>query len=189
MWLPERSEALLLLKEHIKADNLGKHCVASEFIMRALARHFGEDETLWGLAGLFHDIDLEEVQDDMSRHALVGSQLLEKLGFPAEGVNAVRRHNDELGEPMETRLDYALSAAETITGLVVATALVYPSKNVADVKVKSITKRMKEKRFAANVSRERILLCEKIGFPLPDFVTLALSAMKEGAEELGLAGH
>lgn len=182
-----RDEALQLLEEHLKADNLRKHCLAAEAIMRALAHHFGEDEERWGLAGLLHDLDFEETRDDPARHGLVAAELLKQKGFDDEFVEAVKAHNAEgLGLVRETRFQHALAAAETITGLIVATALVYPDKKLASVKTSSITKRMKKKDFARNVSREIIMECEEIGLTLQEFAEISLRAMQGIAGELGL---
>jgi putative nucleotidyltransferase with HDIG domain len=182
-----REQALALLKQHIKAENLLRHCLATEAIMRKVAQRLGNDEELWGLTGLLHDIDLEITRDDQSKHALIGAVLLEKEGFPKEALQAIRTHNGErLGIQRQSGFEHALAASETITGLIVATALVQPEKKIASVKVKSVTKRMKEKRFAENVNRDIILECEGIGIPLDDFVALSIAAMQGIANDLGL---
>ena len=187
MWLPEKKEALDLLRTHMKNENLVRHCVATEAIMRGLARSFDEDEDLWGITGLLHDLDLELVGDNMAAHARTTTEILEGKGYPEEGVKAILTHNgDVLGIPPETRFEHCLTAAETITGLVVACTLVYPSRKVADVKVKSIRKRMKEKRFAANVNRDRIRNIERVGMTVEDFIALSLEAMTGVAEDIGL---
>jgi len=182
-----REQALTLLKKHIQAENLIKHCLATEAIMRAVARRLAKDEELWGLTGLLHDIDLEITRDDQSKHALVGADMLAREGFPPEALQTIRAHNGErLGIQRQTEFEHALAASETITGLIVATALVQPEKKIANVKVKSVAKRMKEKRFAENVNREIILECEPIGIPLDDFVALSIEAMQGVADDLGL---
>ena len=183
----DRTQALNLLNQHIQADNLRKHCLATEAIMRKTARRLGQDEELWGLTGLLHDLDLEITRDDQSKHALTGAEMLEKEGFPPEALQAVRAHNGEvLSIARQSDFDHALACSETITGLVVATALVQPDKKVASVKAKSVKKRMKEKRFAENVNREIILECEQIGIPIEEFIVLSLEAMRETVQELGL---
>jgi len=187
MWIPARDEALVFLKSHLTTTNLVRHCIATEAIMRALARRFGEDEHLWGITGLFHDLDLDLVDGDMTRHGLRTVEILRKEGYPEEGLAAILAHNgDVLNVPVETRFDKALLAAETTTGLVVATTLVYQSKKIADVKVKSVRKRMKEPRFAAGVDRSKMMLCEDIDIPLPEFLELSVDAMREVAEEIAL---
>ncbi len=184
----EREEAYALLTRKLEADNLVKHCLAAEAVMRALARRFSEDEELWGMTGMLHDLDLGIVGDDMSRHGEVAAELLEEAGFPPEGVAAIRMHNAEglgLGE-RSTRFEHSLAAAETVTGLIVASALVLPSKSLADVKAGSVRKRMKEAAFARGARREVIMECEEAGVPLDEFIELALEAMQGIASELGL---
>jgi putative nucleotidyltransferase with HDIG domain len=187
MGLPERQDAMTLLREHVKQENLVRHGIATEAIMRALARRLGGDEDLWGISGLLHDLDLELVDNDMQRHARTTVGILEARGFPKEGLQAILAHNgDVLGIPLVSPFDHALTAAETVTGLVVACTLVYPSRKVADVQAASIRKRMKEKRFAANVNRDRIQEIEKVGIPLDDFIDIALEAMRGVAADIGL---
>ena len=182
----DRAEAWALLSERIGADNLIKHCLATEAVMRALARRLDADEELWGVTGLLHDLDFPETKDDPTRHGLLSAELLEGK-LPDEALNAIKRHNAEmLGLKRETTFDLALTAAETITGLVVATTLVYPDKSLASVKPKSVTKRMKEKAFAANVNRDLIRLCEDFDLPLPEFAALSVEAMRGISDDLGL---
>ncbi|MBU2547107.1 MAG: HDIG domain-containing protein [Proteobacteria bacterium] len=183
----DRAEALALMESRLEANNLRKHCLASEAIMRALARRLGHDENLWGLAGLLHDLDYDQTKDDPGRHGLITEQILADRDLPSEVVEAIKRHNAEaLGIERKTPLDLALTAAETMTGMVVAATLVYPDRKVKSVKPKSIVKRMKEKQFARGARREHILLCEELGVPLTEFAALSLSAMSEIDDELGL---
>lgn len=182
-----REEALELLKEHVKDEKMRIHCYASEAVLRALAGRFGEDEDKWGLAGLLHDIDVEITGADPKRHALLAGEILSGYGIDPEITDAITMHNEiATGRERSTLLQHALAAGETITGLIYATTLVYPDKKIASVKPKSVVKRMKEKAFAASVSRDHILECEKIGIPLPEFAELAVNAMKEIGEEIGL---
>jgi putative nucleotidyltransferase with HDIG domain len=182
-----RDAALNLLREHLKNDRLIDHCKASEVIMRKLAEQFGEDVDLWGLAGLLHDLDYEMVSEDPARHGAVAADILTQKGVNSKIVNAIRMHNAEgLGLERSALMEHALTCAETITGLIVATALVYPDKKIASVKPSSVTKRMKTAHFARAVNRERIMECEKIGLQLNAFVTLSLEAMSRIADELGL---
>ena len=163
------------------------HCYSSEAVMRALARKLGHDEEKWGLAGLLHDIDSEITNADPKKHGLVAVDLLLDEGIDAEIVDAIKMHNEEAtGLKRKTEFQHALAAGETITGLIYATALVYPDKKIKDVKTKSVTKRMKQSAFAASVSRETIMKCEKIGLSLNDFTEIALNAMKEIAEDIGV---
>lgn len=182
-----RERGLALLREHIKNENLIKHCLAVEALMKALARKFEEDEALWGLAGLVHDMDWEETGNDFSRHSLVAAEILEKEGFPQEVVQAVKVHNHVHGIEPQTLLEKALYATEEITGLIVAATLVLPSKKLADLKVESILNRMKEKGFARGVNREIINLTPQyIGISLEELAGIALRAMQGIHEELGL---
>jgi len=182
-----REQALALVREKLAHNqNLIKHCLASEAIMRELAPRFDADPEFWGLAGLLHDIDLGEVGDDMNTHADVGATMLEQMGVNPEICTAIRKHNDHLGLKRETTLEHALAAAETVTGLVIATALVYPDKKLSSVKPKSVRKRYKEKAFAAGANREIIAECEIIGIELPEFLELSLHALVGIADDLGL---
>ena len=182
-----RDEALECLQAHLKNEKLISHCLATEAIMRALAQKFEEDQEIWGLAGLLHDLDYEITAEDPSRHGEETARLLEAQGVLPAITDVIKKHNAEgLGLERSTVFEHALTCAETITGMIVATALVYPDKKISSVKTKSVTKRMKTPHFARAVSRERILECEKIGIPLNDFVVLSLGAMSEIAEEIGL---
>ncbi|MDY0199942.1 MAG: hypothetical protein RBR40_03025, partial [Tenuifilaceae bacterium] len=123
---------------------------------------------------------------DSMRHGPEGAALLETEGLPSDAVDAIRMHNEEAtGKERETVFQHALAAGETITGLIFATALVYPDKKITSVKPKSIVKRMKQKAFAASVNRETIMECEKIGIPIDEFAELSLEALKPISEELG----
>ncbi len=181
-----RSEALIFLDSHIQSENMRKHCLAAESVMRAIAMHLGKDEDEWGLAGLLHDIDIEITNADPYTHGPYAEKMLEgKLS--AEAIDAIVMHNEvATGKERFTEFQHALAAGETITGLITATTLVYPDKKLASVKAKSITKRMKQKAFAASVKRENIMECEKIGIPINEFAQLALTAMQKISNELGL---
>jgi len=183
----KREQALALVTEKLAAQpNLIKHSLASEAILSALAPRFGADPEFWGLAGLLHDIDLGEVGDDPMRHAAVGAKMLEEMGVHTEIAAAILKHNEALGFKRETTLEHALAAAETVTGLVIATALVYPDKKLASVKPKSVIKRYKEKHFAAGADRNIIAECEIIGIPLAEFLELSLTALQDIAGQLEL---
>jgi putative nucleotidyltransferase with HDIG domain len=182
-----RIEALDLLRQHIKNEKMIYHCLSSEAVLRALARKLGRDEEKWALAGLLHDIDVEITNADPRTHSLKARELLADYDLDEEILDAIGMHNEmATGKPRETEFQYALAAGETVTGLIYATALVYPDKKIAPVKPKSIVKRMKQKAFAASVNRDIIMECEKIGIPLPEFVEISLDAMKEIGEEIGL---
>jgi len=182
-----RDEAEELLKSHVKSERMLAHSLASEAVLRALARRLGRDEEAWGLAGLLHDIDIEAVEGDLNRHGLEAAPILKKAGVADEIAEAIVMHNETAaGKVRNTELQHALAAGETITGFITAVTLVYPDKKIAGVKVKSVTKRMKEKAFAASVNREIIRECEKIGLNLDEFAGIAVSAMQEIADRIGL---
>lgn len=184
-------EALLrarsLLDEHIAADNLRNHCLATEAIMRALAPRYGADADLWGAAGLLHDLDYNETKDDMTRHGEVTAEILRREGFPDEMIEAIRSHNaDNLGIERSKPFGVALAAAESATGLIAAMALILPSRRLADVKTKSVVKRMKEKSFARNVDRTDIERAQEIGLSVRELLDIGVAAMRGIADTLGL---
>jgi len=181
-----RKEALESVKANVGNTNLVKHMLATEVIMRALANRFGEDEEEWGLTGLLHDIDMELTGGDMSSHSKLGADLARELGASETMVHAILCHNEAHGIPRETKLDKALFCVDTLTGLIVAVALVRPDKKLASLDVKSVKKKFKEKSFAAGVNREQISLCSELGLELNEFIELGLVAMQEIASELGL---
>lgn len=183
-----RNEALDLLRSYVKNEKMIAHCLASEAVLRALAERLGEDPDRWGLAGLLHDLDVELTNADPRVHAMEGAKILERKGVSADIVEAIMLHNEEAahGRQRHKPLHHALAAGETITGLITATALVYPDRKVGSVKPKSIVKRMKEKAFAASVNRDTIMECEKLGLSIQEFAELALNAMKEEADQIGL---
>jgi predicted hydrolase (HD superfamily) len=181
-----REEAVRLLEEKIKAENMRKHCYASEAVLRAMAKKLGKSEEEWGLAGLLHDIDVEITNADPYTHGPYAEKILQGK-VTDEMLDAIVMHNEvATGKERSSEFQHALAAGETITGLITATTLVYPDKKIAGVKAKSVTKRMKQKAFAASVKRENILECEKINIPMPEFAELSVSAMKEIADVLGL---
>ena len=183
----DRDEAVALMERRIEQDNLRCHCLATEAIMRSLAPRFDADADRWGLAGLLHDLDYAETKDDMQRHGLVTEAVLRELGVHPEIAGAIKSHNaSNLGLQRSTGLEHALVAAECITGLIVATALVYPDKKLASVKPSSVVKRMKQKEFARSVNRDHIRECELIGIPLDEFACLSLEAMRGISDRLGL---
>lgn len=182
-----RETAIELLDKYIKNERMKNHCYASEAVLRALAERLGYDPDQWGLAGLLHDIDVEITDADPKRHGLEGLSILKEAGMDADSLEAIKLHNEMATDIPRTKdFHHALAAGETITGLIVATTLVYPDKKLASVKPKSVVKRMKQKAFAASVNRDTIRECEKIGIPLPEFAELAIEAMKPISDRLGL---
>lgn len=186
MPLPSRDQAVALLVEHLKGEYLRRHSRATEVIMHRLATQLGQDPALWSLTGLLHDLDLELVGEEFTRHGPETVKILEeRFDYPTEGLQAILAHNgDVLGIPCVTPFDHALTAAESITGMVFATALILPSKRLEDVKGKSVAKRLKEPRFAAKVSRERVSHHDALGLDAATFCALAVECMQSIAGEL-----
>jgi len=181
-----REEAVKLLKENVTSDNMLKHCFASEAVLRGIAKKLNKNEDEYGIAGLLHDIDVEITNADPFTHGPYSEKLL-KGKISDEMLDAIVMHNEmATGKERTTEFQHALAAGETITGLITATTLVYPDKKIASVKPNSVTKRMKQKAFAASVKRENILECEKIGIPLEEFVELSVASMTEINKVLGL---
>ncbi|MBI4101536.1 MAG: HDIG domain-containing protein [Candidatus Nealsonbacteria bacterium] len=182
-----RTEALGLLRENLSNQNLQKHCLALEAIMRALACHFNEDQEKWGLAGLLHDIDYEKVKNDLSQHSLTGAKMLEDFGVEADICQAVKTHNEAHGLPPETLMAKSLFVADPLTGLIVASALVLPSKKIADLTPENVLNRFGEKSFARGANREIIVKCENLlDLKLEEFVKIGLEAMQKISSELNL---
>ena len=182
-----KEDALALLSQYIKNERMLYHCYATEAVMRALARRLGKDEEKWGIAGLLHDLDLELIDGNLTVHTHETAKILDGIGVDPEIIDAIKMHNEDAwGMKRNTVFHHALAAGETITGMIAATALVYPDKKLASVKAKSVAKRMKEKAFAASVSRDTIMECEKLGIPLDEFAEICLQAMKEISDQLGL---
>lgn len=181
-----REEVLDSVRANIENGNLLKHMLATEAVMRALARRLGEDEEEWGLTGLMHDIDMELIEGDMSQHSKLGADLARELGADEAMAHAILCHNTAHGVPLQTKLDRALYCVDPLTGLIVAAALVRPDKKLAGLEAKSVMKRFKEKEFAAGASREQISQCSELGLELEEFIELGLEAMKGISDELGL---
>ena len=173
-----REAAIDLITAQNPEPHMLQHAQASEAVMRALARHFGEDEELWGLTGLLHDLDYPRTKEIPARHGLLSGELLDGL-MPEAAVQAIKAHNGEYtGCLPKSHFEFALRAAETVTGLVTAAALVRPT-GMEGMEAKSLKKKMKDKAFAAAVNRETIRECEKTGLVLDDFLTLAITAMSD----------
>lgn len=182
-----REEALQILQSNLTNQNLIKHSLAVEAIMRGLAKFFNENEERWGLLGLLHDIDYEITKEQPEKHSLLGLEMLKKMGFDEEFIKAVASHNEIHNLPLETLMAKALFVSDPISGLIVAAALVLPSKKLKDLTTENILNRFKEKAFARGANREHILKCEEfLNLPLEKFITIALNSMKEISSSLGL---
>ena len=182
-----RKQAIELINLHLESPSMINHCLAAEAVMKALAERVGEDPEKWGLAGLLHDLDAE-THSGLDVHTRETARILGERGVDNGIIEAIRLHNEQAhpGELRHTQFQHLLAAGETITGLIVATALVYPDKKLASVKPKSVRKRIKEKAFAAGANRDTIRECEVAGIPLDEFCDLSLLAMQGIAGELGL---
>ena len=181
-----REEALQELKKYINNKNLLKHMLAAEVVMTSLARHFGENEQEWGVAGLMHDIDYDETKDKPEIHSQKGAEMLEGLGFSPEVAYAVKVHNDAHGLPRISLMDKALYATDPLTGLIVAGALIRPEKKLNAVTVDFLFNRFYEKSFARGANREQIAACSDLGLSLEEFLAIGLEAMQEIAADLEL---
>ena len=182
-----RTQAVNLLHQFVKNEKMIYHSLASEAVLRGLARRLGRDEEKWGLAGLLHDLDVETTNAEPTVHGTQTEVLLKDYDIDPEILDAIRMHNEvSAGKERTTEFQHALAAGETITGLIFATTYVYPDRKLTSVKPKSVVKRMKEKMFAASVNRENILECEKIGIPIDEFAALAIESMLPVADQIGL---
>lgn len=183
-----RSDALDLLQRYTESDSLRKHALAVEQAMRAYAVKMGGDPERWGMAGLLHDFDYEKYPT-AAEHPWVGSKILEQEGFDEEFRRAILSHAEYTGVPRESDMAKALFACDELCGFLTASALVQPNKSLAEVKVKSVRKKMKDKAFARTVNREDIIKgAEEFGVDLDTHIEFVLKAMIEIADQIGLAG-
>jgi putative nucleotidyltransferase with HDIG domain len=181
-----REAAVALVKKNVTKKNVIYHMLAVEAIMRGTAKHFREDEDNWGLIGLLHDIDYEKTEATPEKHSLLAEEILKDF-VPEELIKVIKTHNFKYtGVKPETHVEKALIASDAISGLLVACALVMPSKKLEDVKVETVSKKFKDKDFARGAERERILICEEIQIPREKFYEIALNALKRVATEIGL---
>ena len=181
----DRDTALELLRENAPEPHLVQHALASEAVLRALARRFDEDEELWGLTGLLHDWDYPRTAADPARHGLDAAERLVGM-LPDEALQAIRAYNAECnGSAVSGRFDVALRCGETVTGLISAAALVRPT-GMEGMQASSLKKKMKDKACAASVNRAVIRQCTDMGLELDEFLTLAIEAMTPVADKLGL---
>ena len=186
---PTREEAFALLKEYNKSESLIKHALAVEGVMRYMARKRGEDEDKWGVIGLIHDLDYEQFPD---QHCIKTEEILRKNNWPEDYIHAVISHGWGICVDVkpESEMEKVLYAIDELTGLVVTTVLVRPSKSVLDVKPKSVKKKWKDKRFAAGVDRSIIEKgAEMLGVEVAELITDTIAGMQEVAEEIGLKGN
>jgi predicted hydrolase (HD superfamily) len=182
----DRADAWTLVTRHVKSESLRKHMLAVETCMRAYAAARGEDAERWGITGLLHDFDWE-IHPTAAEHPELGCRMLEELGWPADIVRAVRGHATYLHVPRDTSMAKALFACDELAGLITAVAYVRPSKTVREVTAGSVRKKMKDKRFAANVDRDDIVAAaEEFEVDLDAHIAFMIAAMSANAEALGL---
>ncbi len=187
--VPTREEALNLLKEYNKNESLIKHALAVEGVMRYMARKRGEDEEKWGVIGLIHDLDYEQFPD---QHCKKTEEILRQNEWPEEYIRAVISHGWGICTDVkpESEMEMVLYAIDELTGLVVTSALVRPSKSVMDMKAKSVKKKWKQKQFAAGVDRSIIEKgAEMLGVELSELISDTIMGMRDVAEEIGLKGN
>ncbi|MHC1610624.1 MAG: HD domain-containing protein [Candidatus Methanospirareceae archaeon] len=183
-----REEARELMEREVETDGLRKHMLAVSAIMGALAAKLGiegEDKEKWILAGLLHDLDYERTKDNFELHGLIAAEMLSGE-LPAECLDAIKAHNPRTGLEPSSVMAKALIAADAVSGLILPTALMMPSRKLAEVSVKSLKKKYKDKSFARTVSREKIMICEDLGLDRDEFFKIALEALQEISDDLGL---
>lgn len=188
-----RDDALALMHEYTKNENLRRHMYAVEAAMRRYARKYGEDEQLWGVTGLLHDFDYERWPNDERKpdeeHPSTGVAILREKGYPEEMLDAIMGHADYTGVSRDTKLAKTLFAVDELTGLITACALVRPT-GISDLKVKSVKKKLKDSSFARGVNREEVQRgIEELGAEFSEHVQLVIEAMQDIQDELGLSGE
>jgi putative nucleotidyltransferase with HDIG domain len=184
---PSRDEAWQLVTEWIESDSLRKHLLGVEAAMAAYAREYGEDEELWAVTGLLHDLDYERYPDLDTGHPRKALELFEEKGYPKELIDAVAGHATFLGVPRETRMAKALFAVDELSGFIAACALVRPT-GIEGMAPKSVKKKLKQPSFAAGVNRDEVQQgAEELGVDFTEHIAFVIAAMQARADELGLA--
>ncbi len=184
----DRDNTVAFLRQHVKTEMLMKHLYTVEAAMRGYARKFGEDEDTWGIAGLLHDFDWE-ICPTPEDHPTFGAQILRNHGYPEEMVRAVLTHGDHTGIPRESRMEHTLYAVDELSGFIRAVALVRPSKSLDDVSPRSVRRKMKDKAFAKDVSRDDIVRgAEELNIDLDEHIAFIVESMKPIATQIDLAG-
>lgn len=181
-----RQEALDLVHQYVKNENLIRHMLAVEAAMRFYAEKYGEDPKLWGIVGLLHDFDWE-IHPTLEEHPQAGAPILRQHGVPEEIIHAVLSHADHTGVARINRMEKALYACDEITGLITAVALVRPSRSLSDLEVSSVKKKWKDKAFASGANRQEIeKATQELGIDLWEHVGNVITAMRDIAPQLGL---
>src|SRR5512136_1501294 len=185
----ERTDALAIVHEYVKNENLVRHMLAVEAAMRFYAAKYGEDQETWGITGILHDFDWE-IHPTLEEHPLAGAIILRQRGVPEEVVRAILSHADHTGIPRVTSMEKALYACDEVTGLITAVALVRPSRSLFDLEATSVKKKWKDKTFAAGANRQEIeKSAQEFGVELWEHVGNVILAMRSIASELGLVGN
>jgi putative nucleotidyltransferase with HDIG domain len=185
----DRNQALNIVREYVKNENLVRHMLAVEAAMRFYAEKLGADIETWGMVGLLHDFDWE-IHPTLEQHPQAGAPLLRERGVPEEIVRAILSHADHTGVPRQTQMEKALLACDEITGLITAVALVRPSRSLEDLKVASVKKKWKDRAFAAGANREDITKAvDEFGVEMWQHVANVIQAMQRIAPELGLESN
>ena len=181
----DRDDALALVRQKAEKETTVRHLVSVEGVMRALARRFGEDEDVWALTGLFHDLDQDQTHEDPERHARQAAEWLQEAGVEERIINGVLAHAHE--QHRTDLMSRAIVHADAVAGLLVAAALVRPEKAIG-MKVSSVKKKLKEKAFAPGVNREEVTQVEeRLGIPLDDFLAASIEGLQSVAGEIELA--
>jgi putative nucleotidyltransferase with HDIG domain len=184
-----REEGYAIVREYIQNENLIRHMLSVEAAMRYYAEKYNQDVTLWGLTGLLHDFDWE-IHPDLARHPQDGAPILRERGVPQQVITAIQSHADHTGVPRQSLMEKALYACDEITGLIVAVALVRPSRSLYDLKVKSVKKKWKDRAFAAGADRDEIeRAVEEFGVPLWEHTGNVILAMRGIAPQINLEGN
>ena len=185
----ERDEALKLVKKYVDTQNSVKHMIATEAVMRKMADYFDEDEDLWGIAGLLHDIDMEEVdyENKPKKHGPRSVEILKKEGIENKKIlDAVLAHNPDAGKEADSLMEKVIRAVDPLTGLIVAATLISPDKDINKIDTDFVMRRFEEKRFATGANRDIIRTCKNFDMSLEKFIELSLEAMQSVSGELGL---
>lgn len=192
MTLPSRPEAVALLYEWVESESLRRHMFAVETALRAYARYYGEDEELWGITGLLHDLDYErhpDMDDQENGHPRTELRLFRERNYPPELIHAVEAHATFLGVPRESKLDKALLAVDELTGLILACAYVRPDRDLRQLELNSVKKKWKNRKFTEAIDRdENMHFIEELGIEFDEHLGRVLAAMQEKAAELGVGG-
>lgn len=175
-----------MIDDNIQTENLKKHMLAVAQIMKRLSGELGYDERKWEILGLVHDLDYEETKDEPERHALRSAEMVEGM-VPDDVIRAIKAHNHKhTGMEPKSDMEVGLIAADAVSGLIVATALVMPNSRIEEARPESVQKKFDDSSFAKNIDRDRILRCEELGMERDEFLELSLKALQEIDEELGL---